>query len=858
MKTKKHIFQDLSTLTWDEKLVKKVINYDFSLMIRLIDKWYDIFYAHKEEKVEETLWDDSKVTKTVGVDLHYTQSKIHECKFGTKKYKSYYFYDEFIKELENICDEDFALLLYMQEIAYDYLDLEDNEFKLYIYYIKNNLLPNIQEIPIFKEYKKDKYLEYKLINFREVIELLKLYAKEELDKDFSNTESYNKILLNYTAYTIEFFKNNLDNLPVCFDDIKDERLIPFLHTNNVLNRMIYFDDNYVFDILKNILKLYEPYSKVGTFVYFYFLDKGLLSRKYLVNKLLDIEFVTKYSSLADEHVIKKISYILKDTSNYYKQHKYLTLMKDVYNEVIKKMVEVELKRTQKKTIYTNILSKITLFYGVDIFAKILDKMKNIDFFRKEYNFRGEYTYELDIQYIFSHILFYTVPEENLTNEKFEKVIKNYKISDKKLLEGSIYNEDFIEFSGNYLSINNLKQAMYYFKVYCLKDLEYIDKALDKTKKMLNRYSIFKLEDCYLGKMDIKWFKQIQEEMSKENYKKVYEASSKSYTKGGMQDFADAVLGNLDIQELEEKISNVNNYEDAITVPCFSLIPFDKDKDKEALRRYEYILKKSKQFNFSPYIVEIALSNLAMNYGLEINLFIWLMEAKLINENRKNFELQDISKDQISLSLENAMINSNNFTLEELELINTHPKVKEFIKNILFICDDFIGFFKGKELINFSDETYKLIQKSKIRIAHCVDLFENSLNKWQSYITKNKIQQAFNQVFRELYALTEEELINDGYINRFAGYEIINYTALEELESKNWLLNDKDGFEKVNHTHNLRINLYYQDKNEDTKELTKITFVDNKTEKTIDMKKLDKILFSETMRELDLIIHKCLI
>ncbi len=107
-------------------------------------------------------------------------------------------------------------------------------------------------------------------------------------------------------------------------------------------------------------------------------------------------------------------------------------------------------------------------------------------------------------------------------------------------------------------------------------------------------------------------------------------------------------------------------------------------------------------------------------------------------------------------------------------------------------------------------------------------------------------------------MTEEELINDGYINRFAGYEIIDYAASKELESKNWLLNDKDGFEKVNHTHNLRINLYYQDKNEDTKELTKITFVDNKTEKTIDMKKLDKILFSETMSELDLIIHKCLI
>ncbi len=119
-------------------------------------------------------------------------------------------------------------------------------------------------------------------------------------------------------------------------------------------------------------------------------------------------------------------------------------------------------------------------------------------------------------------------------------------------------------------------------------------------------------------------------------------------------------------------------------------------------------------------------------------------------------------------------------------------------------------------------------------------------------------QPFKQVFRELYTLTDEEIANDGYTNRFAGYQIEGRKAFGVLSSRNWLVNEYDGFEKVNHAHDLRVDLYcyanWRNTNlleEET--LEKVTFINNKTNKTMDMKNLDKVLFSETMRDLDLVV-----
>ncbi len=917
---------EVPTLTWDSKLVEKITHYDFTLMKALANKWWDMFSAHKGEEMEITLYNGSKEVRVIGTNITTVYFHHNGLRDVEKKYKKYYFYEEFLAEFEELNDEEIALLYFMKNIVNDYVVAYNNQQSNYPnnqqkevlecldFYSTHGVLPDLTNMCKFIcDTVADKDAEVKFENFQQVLSLLYWYYSEEHQKLFVEVDSYNKTLLNYFAFNIEFYKHKLDKLPSCFNDTKHNDLKKtYWNNGNVLGRCIFFDDAYAYAILENLFNLYDKeYSPVESHVYFYFLEKELMSRELLVSKLLNVNFRSPYRTIIQDISNKLIS-SERSTQRDKPELKYLDAMQDVYIEVTSKMLEVELKRSDSKTNYSNILNTLQAFYGIEFFVKALDKMQKIDFVRG-------YAYSsAGIKDVFSNIIAKTLPEDDLTQEEFNRFIKQYNISDKKLLEAALYNPHFTRLAADYLHIKGLEKAMYYFRAHSLDNAEE-NSISDETKKMINRYSDFELEDFVDGKMDIKWFHEIQKEMAAEDYKKVYDASKfimgTAKRKRG-QYFSDAVMGNITVADVEEKINDKRNQDMLL---CFGLIPLGEgsEREKEVIRRYKRIqlfLKEAKQFGAQRRATEtrkghIALSNLATNYGLDISRFTWVMEANLIEEIKDVFEPKVIDEIELYLSLDNiknpeivvnkagkklksipakykkhehiikikeakkdikeqfsraritleeAMINSDRFSIEELRLINTHPVVKEVIKSILFVSDGFIGFLKDNELINLKGEVKKLTKKSNIRIAHCTDLFEDNWSEWQGYIMEEGIVQPFKQVFRELYTLTEEEIANDGYTNRFAGYQIEGKKALGVLSSRNWLINDDDGFEKVNHAQNLRIDLYcyanWRNANvleEET--LEKVMFIDNKTNKTMNMKKLDKVLFSETMRDLDLVV-----
>lgn len=107
-------------------------------------------------------------------------------------------------------------------------------------------------------------------------------------------------------------------------------------------------------------------------------------------------------------------------------------------------------------------------------------------------------------------------------------------------------------------------------------------------------------------------------------------------------------------------------------------------------------------------------------------------------------------------------------------------------------------------------------------------------------------------------MTAEEKEQNGYTERFSGYQIEGRKALGILKSRNWIVNDSEGFEKINHKQNLRIDLYsyadwFMPSEIESPSLEKVVFIDNKTGKSKNMQDLSTVLFSETMRDLDLVV-----
>jgi len=612
-------------------------------------------------------------------------------------------------------------------------------------------------------------------------------------------------------------------------------------------------------------------------------------------------------------VIENIKHALRGGYHYGQKQKYYSedikaLIQTIYETVTNAILETELERTETATIYSKMVMRCD-FIGAENFIKAVFKMGSMPFER------GGYGYSSDggKKTIFSHIVSATLPEKGLTLEKFASVLSTYKVSEQKLLEASMYNLRFMPYVEEYLKIKGLTKCAYFFKAHMNESYS------EEDIKLVARYTDIDAKDMQNGQMDLNWFKESYEELGEENFQKLYSAA-KYITDGAKhkraQYFADAVRGKLTLDEVLARINDKRNQE---MILAFGLIPLATDKLKDALSRYKRLqlfLKESKQYGAQKkqseaLKVSIAMNNLARNYGLkDATRFLWLMEIELFDSMLAFFEpkeiedivvyisIENIEKPKIIVSkddkilkslpskyakipyilelkealkdlkdqyrrarhtLENSMVYEDYFTFDELSKLQKHPIITTILKDLLFVSNGNIGLLQSDKLIDYTGKSIKLKASDTLKIAHPADLLENnSWVNWQDYLLKNKIIQQFKQVYRELYTMTADEVLNNGFTNRFAGYQIDGKRTLGILKSRGWVINECDGFEKVNHKENVRIDLYsYADwftaAEIESPTLEMVEFIDNKTNKKIDMSSLSKVLYSETMRDIDLVV-----
>ncbi|MDR2117159.1 MAG: DUF4132 domain-containing protein, partial [Planctomycetaceae bacterium] len=315
------------------------------------------------------------------------------------------------------------------------------------------------------------------------------------------------------------------------------------------------------------------------------------------------------------------------------------------------------------------------------------------------------------------------------------------------------------------------------------------------------------------------------------------------------------------------------------------------------------------------ICEIAFQNLARSAGYEdVNRFIWAMETEkskelvgyIVPKNIDGFELSvvidDFGKPSIRSAKENgtelkdipsklkkhpyveelkevvktfrnqfsnvrtnfekAMQFESEFTVDELYNLSQNPAIKPIISKLIYCYENNFGFFADGQLVDVDgkiDATQKLKSTDRIVIAHPVHLFENKVWKnFQKIVFEREIVQPFKQIFRELYLPNADEKNVKTYSNRYAGHQIQPSKAVALLKSRNWTIDQYLGFQKVFYKLDLMVWLYcYADwftpSDIEPPTIEKIEFVDRRTLKVIPIEKIPPVIFSEIMRDLDLVV-----
>ncbi len=215
------------------------------------------------------------------------------------------------------------------------------------------------------------------------------------------------------------------------------------------------------------------------------------------------------------------------------------------------------------------------------------------------------------------------------------------------------------------------------------------------------------------------------------------------------------------------------------------------------------------------------------------------------------------------SLERAMVERTEFALDELETIVANPVLVPMLEALVFTDGARNGFLKRQDgrlrWTGLSGKEQSLADGLRLRLAHPHDLMTSG--EWSGYmhfLYEQKLVQPFKQVFREYYPLTEDERQEKNVSRRYAGHQVQPQKTVALLRGRGWTVDYEEGLQKVYYKENLIVRMYaladwFSPADIEAPTLEVIRFYDRNTGKIVDLEKIPPILFSEAMRDMDLVV-----
>lgn len=217
------------------------------------------------------------------------------------------------------------------------------------------------------------------------------------------------------------------------------------------------------------------------------------------------------------------------------------------------------------------------------------------------------------------------------------------------------------------------------------------------------------------------------------------------------------------------------------------------------------------------------------------------------------------------SLERAMIESTIFDTSEVSSILANPVLSPMVRKLVWVSDNIIGFPTLTD--NTEDRRVALdtltgtltIAGNQLRLAHPHDL--RTAGVWADYMRllyEKKWVQPFKQVFREYYPITEDERQERTISRRYAGHQVQPKRTVALLKTRGWTVDYEEGLQKVFYKENLIVRMFaladwFSPAEVEAPTLETVEFFDRNTGANVPLEEIPPVLFSETMRDLDLVV-----
>lgn len=584
--------------------------------------------------------------------------------------------------------------------------------------------------------------------------------------------------------------------------------------------------------------------------------------------------------------------------------------KELIPEILDRMVTMEEKRGELCTALTRHCLAIERFEGAEHFCNLLAALGKENFFRG-YEFSQNDTKKA----VLSRLLKRCYPTKDDTPERLAALLKATDISDKRLAEAVMYAPQWAGFAEKILGWHGLKCGVWFFHAH-INETFSAEKETETAIYSPMSPQQFN-DGAFDKNWFFEAYDQLGEKRFQILYKSAKYITSGSNQHRRSQLYSDAVLGKLDAQKLMQEIIEKRNQEKLRCYPLIPIAEGDHQEPLRRYEFIQKFLKESKQFGAQRRDNEkkacaTAMENLAITTGLmDVNRLMWQMESRKIEEikpltepvrldgvsvwltidengdsgiamekgskpiktvpkslakNEIYLDLKATVKDLKDLkrrskeSMERAMMDSTEFGTEELRNICGNPILAPMLLKLVWTDGKNNGFLQqttdGLALVRLDGEC---ISADTLRIAHPHDL--KIAGEWAQFmhlLYEQKLVQPFKQVFREYYPITDDEQQERTISRRYAGHQVQPQRTVALLKARGWTVDYEEGLQKVFYKENLIVRMYamadwFSPADIEAPTLETVEFFDRSTRENVPLEDVPPILFSETMRDLDLVV-----
>ncbi len=573
-------------------------------------------------------------------------------------------------------------------------------------------------------------------------------------------------------------------------------------------------------------------------------------------------------------------------------------LRETLDKISDKLITMETSRLNDTSSITKYVQKLYVVRGMKYLLIALKMLENGEIKKNQY--------ENDKQTVFANIIRKCYPMPGDSPEELKKA----GIPEKRLAEVAMMAPQWIDLVNEVLEWDGFKEACYYFIAHTKQDSSELKKA------EIAHYTELDPEDLNDGAFDIAWCRAIYQKLGEKRVKLLYDASkllceNSFHTRA--RKYLDACVGKKSKEEFFKQASEKRN-KDALNAYCIAPLKDEADL-MERYMYVQQFLKESKKFGAQrraseKRCCEIALMNLAANAGFDnVDRMIWKLESMMADEYKDVFELKTVDEDndiricletdddgrssivvykngkklksvparlkndehvirvkeahdilkkqyqRIRSMLERAMEERTEFGCEEIASMSNNVTAGPMLRKLVLISNGFAGFYNDGYLV-MGDKKEKCI--GGVRLAHALDLYrDDTLQEFQQYIFENRIVQPFKQVFRELYLKLDDDMERQ-YTKRYSGYQIQAKQAAGALKSRGWNVSYESGLEKVFYRQDVVVDLmadadWFSPADIEAPSIDYVGFSHRRTDDKLLIKDIDDVLFSETMRDVDMAV-----